>query len=305
MKKLPKVIFLGSKRLGLSCLKEMYAISPDVLEAAITIDDSSDTRTVLNDFKLFCTSKKIPFFVAKNRKHSEELVRTLNPDIGIVIGWYWLISSDIIHSAKFIGLHNSLLPRYRGVSPLNWAIIHGEKKVGISLFTLTDTMDAGDIWAQRTVDVGEHDYIGDVLSAIEKEGIEVIQSVYESILLDRIKPTPQNHAQASFCVARTPEDGLINWDQHSKNIYNFIRAQSKPYPGAFTYVDGKKVTIWKAAYSDVDHFGVPGQVCRITEEGIWVACADYKALILQDIELEGDTSNANMVISYKTKFKNE
>ncbi len=289
MSKISRVLFMGSKQLGLRVLQEMYSLSPATLIGVVTIDDTNDTRTKFTDFQAFAERHGLELRVGKNRKHSEQIIEELKPDLCLVVGWYWLISNTVLDTVPFgfIGIHNSLLPKFRGGSPLIWPIIRGEREVGFSFFSFTPGMDDGPIWAQESVSVAEHDYISSVLKRLENKAIDVLRATYPQLLNCSIKPVEQNHELATYCAQRFPSDGNINWHEPARSVYNFIRAQSDPYPGAFTYFEGKELRIWKARLFRNTYFGTPGQVARIASDGVYVICGDDRAIILEEVELGG------------------
>lgn len=301
-----KVVFLGSKTIGFKCLNKMYSLKPDAIKAVITINDKDDTRSVLDDFISFCSKNNINLNIVNKRAEADSLIKELKPDLCIVIGWYWLIKDDILDLVRngFIGIHNSLLPEYRGGSPFVWAMINGEKKIGISLFTFTNEMDAGDIWAQEYTMINDKDYIGDVLNRLESKAVDIIKRCYLQIINGSMKPKPQDHNLATFCSQRFPEDGLINWNKEAKYIYNFIRAQSEPYPGAFTFLQDEKLTIWRVKYTDnLTYYGTAGQVAQINSNGVYVICGDNKPIILDTVDFKNKKHNANELIkSVKIRF---
>ncbi len=307
MPKINRVLFMGSKQMGLQVLREMYLLSPETLIGVLTIDDTNDTRTVFNDFQSFSNTNELELYVANNRKQADQIIRELNPDLCLVSGWYWMISKktlgDVPH--RFIGIHNSLLPKYRGGAPIIWAILNNEKKVGVSFFSFTPGMDEGPIWAQGSVLVKKYDYISDVLRKLVDRTIEVLQGTYLQILNGSICPVEQNHGLATYCAMRFPNDGNINWHMPAQYVYNFIRAQSEPYAGAFTYFEGQILKIWQASIFDKTYYGTPGQVARITTDSVYIICGDHQAVILEDVELGGKRGKANIFIkSIKGRMSN-
>ena len=128
-----KVLFVGSKQLGLNCLEAMHQLSPKTLVGAVTFNDSSDTRSKYTDFVKYCASNKIPLLTARNRKDSEAIIAAQKPDMCIVVGWYWLIGTHILKQVPhgLLGIHNSVLPKYRGSAPLVWGMINNENIVCI------------------------------------------------------------------------------------------------------------------------------------------------------------------------------
>jgi methionyl-tRNA formyltransferase len=281
---------------------------PKTLIGILTLDDRPDSRSVYEELKGFGEACDLVFHVAKNRRHFEELIRQIAPEFCVVVGWYWLIDRRVIRSVPegFIGVHYSLLPRYRGGSPLVWQIINGEETVGVSLFSLSEGLDDGDIWAQRSVSVASKDYVADVLEKLEQTTVSILNETYADILYHRIKPVPQTLTGSTFCSPRIPEDGFIDWGRPCLEVYNFIRAQSDPYPGAYTFLNGKKLLVWRASPQDTIYYGTPGAVVQVhPEEGVYVVCGDYRPLVLKTVEEEKSRVKEpaqNRIKSIKVRF---
>jgi methionyl-tRNA formyltransferase len=302
-----KVIFLGSKPLGLECLRTLWALAPDVLQGVLTLDDRSDARSVFSVIEEFCASHQIPFWVARNRKHSEEIIRQQEPELCFVSGWYWLLTRQILDTVPsgFIGIHFSLLPKYRGGSPLVWAMINGEPAVGLSMFSFTEGVDAGPLWAQRSITVGPDEYIDSVLARLEAQSVDLLHSSYLGILNRTIQAAEQNPLGASYCSMRNPADGLIDWKAPAAQVHNFVRAQSHPYPGAFTWHQQEngqeeKLIFWKARLCPHPYYGTPGQVAQISSGEVYIVCGDHRAIIAESVEWKGNTSPAGEVLKSVT-----
>ena len=303
-----RVLFLGSKLSGLEVLKKIYQIKPSSVIGCITIDDVEDLRSVFREFEVFCSINKIPMEVVKGSCNIKILIDKYRPDLCIVMGWYYLIDSSIIKNVRggFIGIHNSLLPRYRGFSPVVWAIINGEKETGFSVFSFDEGMDTGQLWYQGRVTIEDKDYINTVLEKINQKILIFFQENYLDLLDEKLCPYEQKAISATYGSRRTAEDGKIKWNQPAKNIYNFIRAQSKPYPGAFSFYDNKKIIIWKASIFSSNVYGTPGQVCMINkeEESVIVVCGENSGLILKEVEMDSKKIKpANIPVSLNKKFE--
>jgi methionyl-tRNA formyltransferase len=300
-----RVVFVGSKPIGLKCLKTAFEHCPNSIIGVLTFDDSSDSRSVLPEFISYCSENRITLFIAKNRSESEKILIDLQPEMCLVVGWYWLISKELLAIVPngFIGLHNSLLPKYRGGSPLVWALINGEKELGATLFSFTEGMDDGNLWGHVTVKVEEQDTIGDILEKLEASAIGLIAQVFPAIIANKIQSTPQNHSEATFCALRTAQDGWIDWSKKAVFIHNFIRAQSTPYPGAYTLHEGTQLIIWKAQVWPGIYYGTPGQVARILENGVIVICGDNTALLLEVVGINEQKFSASEILkSIKQRF---
>lgn len=279
--------------MGLRVLQEMHGLGPDRLTGAITICDTSDSRSVYSQFNSWATSVSIPVTTIKNPEDLEREVRRLQPDIVFVAGWYWLINEPLLNAVPggFLGFHYSLLPKYRGNAPLVWALINGEPEVGFSLFSMVPEMDAGAIWAQRRYAVTPDETVAELMARLQDGVVEVLRETYLKILNGRVTAVAQKDLSASYCALRIPEDGLIDWNWSASRIHNFVRAQTKPYPGAFTLWKGKKLTIWRTARTEGTVFASAGQVVGFQHDWVLVGCGGHDQIILKEIEYAGSTDS--------------
>jgi len=220
------------------------------------------------------------------------------PEFILVVGWYHIVPKEIRDMAKrgAVGLHASMLPNYRGGAPLVWALINGESETGISLFYLDDGVDTGNIISQRKIPIKLNDTIKTLYAKAEEEGINLLVENLPLIVENKQtvfqQPMPNAFHQKVW-AQRSPDDGLINWNSSALELYNFIRAQTKPYPGAFTYLHGKKTTIWEGKLFDwIPKNGRGGEIIGVVREGplkgILVAtrCNDC-SLLITDLSISG------------------
>ena len=299
------VVLIGSKELGFRALQDLYSLAPSAFSGMITIDDRADPRSSFALISAFARDRNIRLWVASNRAHSESLIREIKPQRCFVVGWYWLIGEETLKSVPlgFFGIHNSLLPKYRGGAPLVWAMLNGEKTVGISLYTLTPGIDDGVVWGQKSVTVEEEDYISDVFEKLAVKTSELLRETYLPILSGAARAATQNANQATYCAQRHPQDGRIDWSRPSRYIYNFIRSQSEPYPCSFSYYNNETVKIVRAPPLASTYFGIPGQIARIGNDGIVVCCGDNGAILIEKIEYQGIKDAAGTLIkSTKMRF---
>ena len=287
-------MFIGSKRMGLRCLTAMHQTRSSEVVSIITFDDTSDTRHAFRELQCFGEQHRIPVAVTRSGADLYDAVSAAQPELAVVCGWYSMIAADTRKLARrgFIGVHNSLLPKYRGAAPLVWAMLHGECEVGLSIYTLTDGMDDGDVWAQTSTAVGPDDYIGDVLARLEDACAEMISSVYPRMLGNTITPEPQDARHASYGTLRNRAHGRIRWSDPVQRIYRWIRAQSVPYPGAFTFCDGRRLTIWKAHPFQLPYYGRPGEVVRGPSGEAMVVCGDDWALVIDEAQFDNGEAGA-------------
>lgn len=290
---------MGSKLLGLNILKALRRTCPESIQCVITIDDRNDSRSVFNDFQDYALDENLDLFIVNSQKNCTSTLRKYKADICFVSGWYWLIDEACLSSIPegIYGFHPSLLPQYRGGSPLVWQLINGETTIGGSIFEIGKGMDDGDIIHQVRVKVCESDRIADVLSALEEKIISDIGILWKKLLDGTAKHTPQNHKEATYASLRRPEDGLINWTQNATTIHNFIRAQSRPYPGAFTILNGQKIIIHGSQVFPNKYFCVPGQVIQKHGDRALIGCGGNTAIWVHDISIDNQPQDTAAVFS--------
>ncbi|MGA1823510.1 MAG: methionyl-tRNA formyltransferase, partial [bacterium] len=172
----------------------------------------------------------------------------LKPDLIVVCGWQRLICKEIltIPSLGTIGFHSSLLPKYRGRAPVNWAILLGERETGITMFYLTPEADTGDIIAQKVFPILFNDDCGTIYEKAAKAGAEMIKEYLPQIKNGTAPAIHNPSASYPAYPKRIPEDGRIDFNRSALDIYNFVRSLTRPYPGAFYYDEhGHKVIVWR------------------------------------------------------------
>lgn len=302
-----RVAFVGSKMLGVSVLEEMHRLSPDNLCAVITIDDSRDTRCALGSYRQFSQRTSKSLRILSKGFGLRETIAELSPDLCIVVGWYWVLAHELLRmvSEGWLGIHASLLPKYRGGAPLVWAIINGETESGVSLFYFDEGMDTGDIAAQKRFKIGFEETIADVLHKVEALSVEMIRETYPLLITGTTHRIPQDHSQATYAAVRKPIDGQIDWHLAGIQIYNFIRAQTHPYPGAFCHLSsGDTVRIWRAKVFPRPYFGTPGQIVAVETDHVVVTCGGGTAICLYVIQVdEQDEQNAAKMLRFGQRLQ--
>lgn len=191
-------------------------------------------------------------------------------DVCLVAGWYHMVPARIraLFDRGVLGFHASLLPTLRGGAPLNWAILTGLQQTGVTLFELADGVDDGQIYAQATIPILESDYIGDLVEKSGKACFELVRDNLTSILEGTLAAFEQR-GDVSYGLQRNPDDGRIDWTLEAADILRLIRAASRPYPGAYTFFQQRKLLIWRAEIVADRHqvYGAPGQLFRLPETG--------------------------------------
>ncbi len=297
-----RALFVGSKQLGLRSLQAMVRAIPDHVAGAVTLDDSSDTRSVLAEISAYCKSVDLPLSIISRPGDLDGVVHEHAPQYVLVAGWYSIIKPALLRSVPggFLGLHPSLLPKYRGSAPLVWALLKGEEQTGVSLFYFDEGMDTGEIVDQKSFAIAPEDTIADVLAKAEVAALDLVNTYAGPLLSGTAPRSKQDHNLASYGSPRRPEDGRICWNQSAKEVYNFIRAQTRPYPGAFTHsAEGKILRIARASIFPHPYYGVPGLVGHKHLDGVVTACGDG-ALIIHEWEFED--AGGNGVLRWGTRL---
>ncbi|MBC6409702.1 MAG: methionyl-tRNA formyltransferase [Ekhidna sp.] len=259
-----RILFFGASELGFQCCNSIIKNGFNVVgiftiprEFSIKYRNSKSKEKIKNylykDFHQFEKSGISVFSVDGKLAGFNVEIQNLKPDLIIVVSWYYLIPEAIISLAAngAIGIHASLLPKYRGNAPLVWAMINGESETGVSLFYIEKGVDKGAIIAQKKFNIDSNDTIKDLLEKARIAAIAVLNEALPKIKNNSVISIRQDHSKATTFPKRTPQDGLIDWSWDVVRIENFIKAQTKPYPGAFTYIGDKKVIIWDAEINKI------------------------------------------------------
>jgi len=272
-----RIVFIGSSGFGFRSLEKIIDISRCKVVGIITnrqtfrisYSPHGFKNILYADLSPLAKKNRIPIFLMKDKMSDPRIVGAIKrclPDLIVVIGWYHHIPKIIRDIAPVVGLHASLLPDYSGGAPLVWAMINGEKKTGITFFMFDKGVDGGPIIGQKQECIRIDDTIGTLYSRIERKGIKLLQEYLPRIADGNVKLRQQDESKRRIMPQRIPEDGEINWNNDVLTIYNFIRAQTKPYPGAFTYRKGKKLIIWESRLCSLGGtFGSPGQVLKVVK----------------------------------------
>jgi methionyl-tRNA formyltransferase len=257
-----RIVFFGASELGYRCCERLLEMGEEVVgiatmpqEFRISYSKEPVRNVTFRSFTDLAAAAGIPLIEVTGRMgHPEylEALREWRPDFGLAIGWYYLIPAALrsLFPRGVAGIHASLLPRYRGGAPLVWAIINGETTTGVTLFYFDDGVDTGDIIAQREIAIGPDDTIRTVYARATDAALDVVETCIPQLRQGTAPRIPQDHQAATCYPQRKPEDGRIDWSRSPEEIRNFIRAQTRPYPGAFTDIEGRRVTIWDATIEE-------------------------------------------------------
>jgi methionyl-tRNA formyltransferase len=268
------------------------------IEAVFTLKpELAARRSGAGDYQTLCKKFKIQLHQISNinEPSAVALLHELKLDLVFVLGWTQILKPETIRTAKIgmIGAHASLLPHNRGRAPVNWALIRGETITGNSLIWLAEHVDSGDIIDQTTINISPYDTCDSVYQRVAISNKEMILHVLPKLAAGERVGRPQISVNEPLLPGRQPKDGLIQWVADSPDVYNFIRGLTRPYPGAFSWLNGQRWLIWQSALLPNNSVtdAHPGEVIGPVFSPIEFACGQMVAcgkgaLVLLELEAE-------------------
>ena len=259
-----RIAFFGCTVFSERILKALLKCEKHDIVAIFSIPQefliSYSAKPVVNsnyaDLKPYALGLNIPFFEVNSIKGArtidfEKEIEKLDLDLILVMGWYYMVAESTRSLAKLgaWGIHASLLPDYAGGAPLVWAMIEGQTITGVSLFKLSNGVDDGDIIEQLKFPIESTDTIREVYEKATIASEQIIQKVFGNERYN-LHPKTQDKTKIRVYPQRKPEDGEVNWTWEAEKINRFIKAQTKPYPGAWTKIGNKKIILWDAEVND-------------------------------------------------------
>lgn len=289
-----KIVVCAYHTVGYRCLQELLSQGAHI-SAVFTHEDSTSEEIWFESVRELAMSRQIPCYTTDvNLPENVELLRTIAPDFLFSFYYRTMIHTEVlcVPCRGSLNLHGSLLPKYRGRVPVNWAVILGESETGATLHYMVEKPDAGDIVDQERVPIEFSDTSLDVFRKVTEAAVRVIARSWPELLAGTAQRVPMNLSAGSYYGGRKPADGLIDWGKSSTEIYNLIRGVTHPYPGAFTFLDGKKVFIWRA--TPISGKGREGEV--ISEQPLLVGTGSGILEILSlQFEMEQEVSAPEFV----------
>ena len=262
----PGIVVFGYHDVGVECLDALISRGSRVI-AVFTHRDNPEEKIWFKSVAQLARQHGIPVHTPDSVNTPEWIARLREMQPDIVFSFYYrnLICQEILAIPRLgaFNLHGSLLPKYRGRVPINWAVLNGEIRTGATLHHMVKRPDAGDIVDQEAVPIGPRDTAQDVFIKVTAAARQVLERSLEAIKQGRAPRRPQDESQASYFGGRKPDDGRIDWHADAQLIFNLIRALTHPYPGAFTDVEGRRFFVWWAEPRP-DGAGQPGQVVSVS-----------------------------------------
>lgn len=277
---------MGTPDFSVPCLEQLINSHHEVI-AVVTQPDRPRNRGVVSACPVKVCAEKQGLKVLQYEKVSREGIddiRALNPDVIVTAAFGQMLSRDFLAIAPHgvINVHASLLPKYRGSSPIQWAVINGEKETGVTIMQTAYKMDSGDIILQKSIPVGEDETAGELFEKLSALGAPALIEALDLIESGKATFTPQNEDEMTYFPMLKKEDGEIDFSMSATDIKHRIQGLT-PWPSAYTTCDGKKMKIIKATVENMQ--GSPKQVLKADKDGLIVACGK-DALNIQILQPE-------------------
>lgn len=284
-----KIIFMGTPDFAVPTL-EALAEAGHEITLAVTQPDKPKGRgkaVQVTPVKEFALNNNIPVFQPIKIKEQDSLseLKKYKADIIVVVAFGQILPKELLEYPKYgcINVHASLLPKYRGAAPIQWAVIDGETESGVTIMQMAEGLDTGDIISQSAVTLDKNETGGSLHDRLSKLGAKLCVSAIDDILAGRAKRTPQTEENTCYAKMLTKQLGNINWETSAEQIERLVRGLS-PWPSAYTFYKGKMLKIWNVSIGDVTDRRAGEILCR--NEKIVVASGD-REIILNELQLEG------------------
>jgi len=284
-----KLVFMGSAAFAVPSLNAAAA-NHTVLEVVTQPDKPAGRGMRLKACPVAESARKLnlPLFQPRSVKPPEVIdrIKGLRPDIIVVVAYGKILPRALLEIPPHgcINVHASLLPKYRGAAPINWAIANGELETGVTTQRIVEELDAGDILLSAKTPIDEAETADGLYGRLSLLGSDLLMKTIEGLRRGTITPSPQDPSLVTFAPLIKKDDGRVDWSMPASEIYNRIRG-FRPWPGSFSSIDGKRVKIIEAAPADIQAPAAPGTVVEIGKH-LAVACGEG-LLYLLEVQPEG------------------
>ncbi|MEP6863586.1 MAG: methionyl-tRNA formyltransferase [Deltaproteobacteria bacterium] len=272
-----RVAFMGSPEFAVPCLRALAGTH----EVAVVVSQPDKPAGRGGELrapavKVAALELGLPVIQPKSARNGElaQALRDARVEVAVVVAYGKILAKDVLEAPPrgCINVHGSLLPKYRGAAPVQWAVIDGEAETGVSIMQLDEGMDTGPVWAERRVTIGADETAGDLLARLAPIGAAALLETLPQITSGTAQPKPQDSAGATHAKMLDKTDGAIDWTQPARAIAARIRGVD-PWPGAYTTLRGQPIKLFRAVVTDRTAAGGLGSVLAIDREGVHISCA--------------------------------
>lgn len=287
-----KILFMGTPDFAECSLKALVEDGQNVV-GVVTQPDKQKGRGMkvqVSDVKRYALEKSLAVYQPETLKDNAilGLLEQLNPDIIVVVAYGKILPEYVLKFPKYgcINVHGSLLPEYRGASPIQRAVIDGKSISGVTTMYMDKGLDTGDILLTREYEIGENTTTGEAFDDLAGIGAELLLETLAGLEAGTIKPVKQDDGRATYAEKITKEECKVDFNENATSVHNKIRGLA-PFPGAFCYQNEKMLKLCESRIANEDgNFGTPGKVISLSKEGIEVACLEG-SILLTKLKPEG------------------
>lgn len=288
-----RLVFCGTPAFAVPSLRQLLADPYFRVESVVTQPDRPKGRgkkTASSPVKDAALEAGVAVYQPEKIRSESSLdyFERLAPDVVVIIAYGQIIPAPLIAIPRlgWINLHGSLLPKYRGAAPINWAIVNGEKVTGLTTMQIDAGLDTGPMLLKYETGIGPDETAPELYDELAAAGAPLVVETLKKLDVGEIAATPQDNSQASLAPPLKKEDGRIDWYLPAPKIYNRIRGL-QPWPGAFTTFRGATCRLWGKQLRPVAAGGTPGIILPTQEDGLLVLCGGATVLHVEYVQLEG------------------
>ena len=287
-----RIVFMGTPDFASASLKKLIDERFDVV-GVFTQPDKPKGRGMelcASPVKELALENGLPVFQPGKMRDGTALaqIKALEPDILVVVAYGRILPDDILAVPKYgaINVHGSLLPKYRGAAPIQWAVLNGDKITGVTTMYLASEMDTGDIIYTAETEIGEYETSGELFDRLKDMGAELLVKTLRDIDAGIAPRTPQDHSKASYVTMLDKSICPIDWNKTPREVLKHIYGL-QPWPVATMELEGKTVRVFAAKYTDGKTEKVPGAVVSTDKGGLEIACAGGETLLITELQAPG------------------
>lgn len=286
-----RILFMGTPDIAVGCLQKIIDEKHDIIGVVTQPDKpvGRGKKMGMPPVKELALKYDLPVYQPIKARDEEfvKILKDLNPDLIVVVAFGQILPKSILDIPKFgcVNVHVSLLPKYRGAAPINWVIINGEDKTGVTTMYMDEGLDTGDMILTSEFELNDEITAGELHDIMKEEGAKVLKETIDLIEKGEAPRIPQNHDEFTYAPMMNKTLGQIDFSKSAKDIHNLVRGVN-PWPSAYTTYKGQTMKIWKTKVLSESSDKVPGTILKVDKEGIRVSTKD-NVILISEIQMPG------------------
>ena len=286
-----RIVFMGTPDYAAVTLQKLIDEKYDIAAVFAQPDKPVGRKQILTPpaTKVIAIDNNIPIFQPKTLRDGEayKILQEINPDVIVVVAYGKILPKEILDLPKYgcINGHASLLPKLRGASPIQWSIVTGETKTGVSTMLMDEGMDTGDILETVITDIGAEETAEELFDRLAVMGADLLIETLVALVKGELKPEKQNEEESTYAAMLDKTISPVDWSKSAMEVHNHIRGMD-PWPVAQTILEGKNLKLFSSVLVDNEGSGAPGTM-KVTKKGLVVYCGDSKPVFIKEVQYEG------------------